>query len=381
MCLGAAQLLCGTPNQVPTGPAENGIAATLPWATSGDCVVMQILRTGPSTHGGARFTITDSYSRIVHRNSRCTAGLPYTAPETPYVPGAIPGFPMPWGLPQWADPFPDPLGPEPLPVPKPLHYPDPAFDPESRPRPRDKPAVVVVAPPGVLPGKPSIDLGPDGVPRPGWHEQRPPKDGEGEKKKRLTPGQSALWLEKLVNSFTETDDIVAAIYRALPWQVRRWRGRDGVWRERDITTKQRMERIYSSIGSLSVKKAVDNLIQDYLTDMAFGKVGNQMKKNVRSPERQDELFIKGRTKARPWQSAHQYGLAADFVPYITNQEALDLGDMVGEKVLTGWSWHESHDWPFLRQRAEKHGLSVPIAWDKCHVEYNDFRELLALLTS
>ena len=75
--------------------------------------------------------------------------------------------------------------------------------------------------------------------------------------------------------------MVAAIYRALPWQLRRWRGRDGVWRERDITTKDRMERIYSSIGSLSVKKAVDNLIQDYLTDMAFGKVGNQMKKNVR----------------------------------------------------------------------------------------------------
>ena len=35
---------------------------------------------------------------------------------------------------------------------------------------------------------------------------------------------------------------------------------------------------------------------------------------LRSPDRQAHLLSKGTTKAGPWKSAHQYGLAVDFVP-------------------------------------------------------------------
>lgn len=73
----------------------------------------------------------------------------------------------------------------------------------------------------------------------------------------------------------------------------------------------------------------------------------------RSPEDQDALHLKGTTKARAWQSAHQWGLAADFVPWVSGN----------------WSWSSDHDYAHLKQRAKLLGLDVPIAWDQVHVEH------------
>ena len=61
---------------------------------------------------------------------------------------------------------------------------------------------------------------------------------------------------------------------------------------------------------------------------------------------------KGASEAGMFQSAHNFGLACDFVAVIDHQTAHDLGDMTGEKVLAGWSWHADNDWRFLRTRAE-----------------------------
>lgn len=74
----------------------------------------------------------------------------------------------------------------------------------------------------------------------------------------------------------------------------------------------------------------------------------------RSPERQGELRMKGGvTQAGPFESAHQFGLAVDFVPWD------------GEV----WNWDGRHDWAFLEKAAESYGLTVPISWDKVHVEH------------
>lgn len=81
---------------------------------------------------------------------------------------------------------------------------------------------------------------------------------------------------------------------------------------------------------------------------------------LRLATRQNHLVKKGVSKAGPWQSAHQFGLAADFVPLVDGH---------------GWSWDPSHDYNFLRLCAEKCGLSVPIKWDLCHVEHPEFRKL------
>lgn len=85
----------------------------------------------------------------------------------------------------------------------------------------------------------------------------------------------------------------------------------------------------------------------------------------RTPQRQAYLYSKGRsrpgsivTKARPWSSFHQYGLAADFV--------LFRSDIKG-----GWSWQTSgkwgRSWEKLHEVAEEFGLR-PLSWEKPHLQ-------------
>ena len=67
--------------------------------------------------------------------------------------------------------------------------------------------------------------------------------------------------------------------------------------------------------------------------------------------------IGGVTRADAWQSAHQYGLAADFVRKIDGQ----------------WSW--DGDFSVVKSVAEKYGCVVPMSWDPGHVESLDWRDL------
>jgi len=97
----------------------------------------------------------------------------------------------------------------------------------------------------------------------------------------------------------------------------------------------------------------------------------------RHPNRQASLLKKGVSKAGPWESAHQVGLACDFVPYLDPDEAAALARRTGERVLPGWNWHTSHDYGFLAAAAETFKLRVPIGWDPCHVEHPRFREFRA----
>lgn len=87
----------------------------------------------------------------------------------------------------------------------------------------------------------------------------------------------------------------------------------------------------------------------------------------RSPVKQQELFNQRPvvTKAPPWQSAHQYGLAVDFV------------------VWTGraWSWDDKHDWAFLRLAAERHGLKRPLEWDLGHIEHPAWKDVQRALAA
>lgn len=88
----------------------------------------------------------------------------------------------------------------------------------------------------------------------------------------------------------------------------------------------------------------------------------------RHPAKQSSLYNSGRgvTKVDAFYSAHQYGLAVDFVPYSESQ---------------GWSWDPGHDYDFLSRSAKQYGLWVPIAWDKVHVEspiWNQVRRALRL---
>lgn len=84
----------------------------------------------------------------------------------------------------------------------------------------------------------------------------------------------------------------------------------------------------------------------------------------RSPQRQLYLWTHTTsTKSQPWESAHQLGLAVDFAPHDT-----------AKPEGRGWYWKEKEDpstpidWAYLKKTAKRFGLTVPIAWDKGHVQ-------------
>ena len=94
----------------------------------------------------------------------------------------------------------------------------------------------------------------------------------------------------------------------------------------------------------------------------------------RFPATQAKLVTAGTSKAGPWQSAHNYGLAVDFVARLQP----DGSNPLPGTVLTAgakWSWLDTHDWPFLKKTSERFGLSVPIKWDRCHVEHPLWRTI------
>ena len=81
----------------------------------------------------------------------------------------------------------------------------------------------------------------------------------------------------------------------------------------------------------------------------------------RSPTRQAKLFKDGKSRARPWMSAHQYGLAVDFVPWT---------------AARGWHWDPPRGaWDDLRKAATQCGLVNNLDWDRAHVEHPWFQEL------
>lgn len=88
-------------------------------------------------------------------------------------------------------------------------------------------------------------------------------------------------------------------------------------------------------------------------------------KGFRTPAEQQILLNKrpAVTHAGPWQSAHNYGLAVDFVA----------------EVRGAWSWSEDHDWAFLKKAAETFSLQAPLDWDKCHIQHPVFKALSMIL--
>lgn len=83
-----------------------------------------------------------------------------------------------------------------------------------------------------------------------------------------------------------------------------------------------------------------------------------MFETYRSPERQNELFRKKKTKAKAWESAHQYGLAIDFVPVIDGKPF--------------WPAMNDDRWVVLNTLATECGLGNDIAWDPAHVYHPAF---------
>lgn len=122
-----------------------------------------------------------------------------------------------------------------------------------------------------------------------------------------------------------------------------------------------------SASAVSLGKTLVRAYETKRTQFRF-----EIFETFRSPARQDYLLSRKTTKAGKWQSAHQFGLAVDFVPYLTQWEAAAVGGKAG------WFWPDIGDecWEFLGNEAQKFGLSRPYRWDGSHVEHPLFREIM-----
>ncbi len=103
-------------------------------------------------------------------------------------------------------------------------------------------------------------------------------------------------------------------------------------------------------------------VEALLKKLAEEKLPFRIFEGFRTPHRQRRLYAKGRTapggivtKARPWLSNHQYGLAADFVLFEKGRWSWDTGG------------HKRHWWDRLHELAREVGLR-PLSWEKPHLE-------------
>lgn len=130
----------------------------------------------------------------------------------------------------------------------------------------------------------------------------------------------------------------------------------------NVITLSNVNHRISKIESLNpkivgaVKRLNEKLVAGYKAGLTHSRF--EIFETLRSAERQNYLFMKGSTKAREWQSAHNYGLAVDFV-------AVKGISQSGSPL---WSWDINEDWQFLAKCADEVGLSAPISWDKPHIQ-------------
>lgn len=100
-------------------------------------------------------------------------------------------------------------------------------------------------------------------------------------------------------------------------------------------------------------------------DYDDGRVGHDFRifETFRSPARQEYVNRKGNSKAQAFRSAHQYGLAVDFVPYLVGR---------------GYYW-DCDAWDHLRRRAHEAGFLNDIPWDRAHVEHPLWKEIQTVM--
>lgn len=224
---------------------------------------------------------------------------PNSVPRSPNVPRQPDPLPRPFpevrpDYPVWPFPTPNPLPhpkPNPKPKPEPFPQPKPGENPGTNPNPEEvpisEPGPIPVSPPGahIPPSLPALEteIKPEGSLHPysSPHELRKPYSHEKERKKRLPQEaiyQLGLGMMRKFGKFTEADDWAKAVYKALPWRIRRWRGRDGIWRDRDANTITRLSRIYEYAHDINVSEAIKNIMVDNAIDKAGGKFGKSLAK-------------------------------------------------------------------------------------------------------
>lgn len=133
---------------------------------------------------------------------------------------------------------------------------------------------------------------------------------------------------------------------------------------------QRTMEAHKAMANVSARdRDLDNLhpeartrVKDLLQRLGAENIPFRVFEGYRTPERQGFLYAQGRTRpgprvtrARPWSSYHQYGVAADFVLFENNR----------------WSWDDTGPrapwWNRLHELGREVGLK-PLSWEKPHLQ-------------
>ncbi len=109
------------------------------------------------------------------------------------------------------------------------------------------------------------------------------------------------------------------------------------------------------------------LVDGWTDDLAAAEIDHLITCTLRSAAEQDALYASGRTvpgpirtKAKAYQSAHQYGLALDFV-ILTNGK-------------TDWSG-DSPAWEKAISLAQSHGMHSLRPMESAHLEHPDWHAI------
>lgn len=134
-------------------------------------------------------------------------------------------------------------------------------------------------------------------------------------------------------------------------EARQWESEMFILSERSIQRRQGVDLRLIDICDLALKISI----------IDFGISGDG---GMRTAERQNELFLDGKSKCDGYknQSKHQRGMALDFYAYVDGKASWDELHlaMVGAAFLQAAS--------NLHFRLKWGGLFKPNGWDKCHVE-------------
>lgn len=119
----------------------------------------------------------------------------------------------------------------------------------------------------------------------------------------------------------------------------------------------------------SVLEDLERLYQAKKTEFRF-----QIFETLRLAGRQADALANGTSKAGPWQSAHNVGLAIDCVPYLSAQQAAKYRP--NGSSVPGWYWPAGthDDWDVLTSVFHRYDLTT-IAWDRPHGEHHLFAEI------
>lgn len=135
--------------------------------------------------------------------------------------------------------------------------PTPFFDPGPDANALQRPSTAAQARPGKAPkAYPSANNGGSSGGRPSK-----PKKGEKEKKAQLGKGGQAVW--GALNSATEAIDLINALHDALPDDKQ-------ADDPRDIAEKA--QKIFDHFEELDIEQAIENLINEQIEDLVYGKV-------------------------------------------------------------------------------------------------------------